>query len=76
MWSGGVTSIYQGSSSNIQNGYNLTSQIEQSVANMELKDVELFVFTYNLVFHSVFYKGTPKIPFVVGTSSQVISGYR
>ena len=31
------------------------------MANGELQDVELFVFTDNLVFESVFYKGTSKI---------------
>ena len=32
------------------------------MANGELKDVELSVFTYNLVFESVFWKGKSKIP--------------
>ena len=27
-----------------------------------MKNVEIFFFTKNLVFESVFYKGTPKIP--------------
>ena len=31
------------------------------MANGELQDVELFVFTDNMVFESVFYKETPKI---------------
>ena len=31
------------------------------MTSRELKDVELFVFTDNLVFTSVFYKGIPKI---------------
>ena len=28
----------------------------------ELKDTELFVFTGNLVFKRIFYKGNPKLP--------------
>ena len=40
----------------------LMLRIEQSVASGELKDVELYVFTDNLVFDSLFYKGTSKIP--------------
>ena len=36
------------------------------MANRELKDVELFVFTYNLVFESVFYKGKSKRPLMFG----------
>ena len=35
---------------NFQEGYNITSKIEESVANGELQDVELFVFTHNMVF--------------------------
>ena len=38
-------------------GYNLISRIEQSVAKVELQDMELLVFTDNLVSESVFYKG-------------------
>ena len=43
---------------------NLISRIEQIVKNMELQDVELFVFTDNLVFESVFYKGMSKLTFL------------
>ena len=32
------------------------------MSNRELQDVELFVFTDNLVFESLFYKGKSKIP--------------
>ena len=32
------------------------------MSNRELQDVELFVFTDNLVFESLFYKGESKIP--------------
>ena len=34
--------------------------------NEELQDVELFVFTDNMVFKTVFYKETSKIPFLFG----------
>ena len=43
---------------------NLISRIEQIVENVELQDVELFVFTDNLVFENVFYKGTSRITFL------------
>ena len=33
------------------------------MANGEIQDVELFVFTDNLVFESAFYKGESKITF-------------
>ena len=49
-------------SSNIQEVDNLTSHIEHSAAIVELQDVEMFVFIDNLVFVSVFYKRTSKIP--------------
>ena len=32
------------------------------MANGELQDVEIFVFTDNILFKSVFYKGKSKIP--------------
>ena len=47
------TVLYQGRSSNVIEGNNLTYHIEHGVANGELQDVELFVFTDNLVFKSV-----------------------
>ena len=34
------------------------------MANVELQDVELFVFIDNMVSKSVFYKGTSEIPFL------------
>ena len=43
---------------------NLISRIEPIVDNVELQHVELFVFTDNLVFESVFYKGTSKTTFL------------
>ena len=51
---GRIQSTVSGEVINIQEGDNLTSQIEHIVANGGLKDVELFVFTDNLVFESVF----------------------
>ena len=56
--SGEFTPLYQGISSNFIEGGNLTTQIEESVASGELKGVELFVFTDNVMFESVFYKGS------------------
>ena len=58
---GYLTPIYQGRSSNFREGYNLTEIIERSVAEGDMKDLELFVFIDNLVFDSVFYKGNSKI---------------
>ena len=60
--SGEFTSLYQGISSNFQEGDNLTIRIKESVESGELKGVELFALTDNLVFERVFYKGTSKIP--------------
>ena len=62
--SGGFNPLYQGISSNFLDEDNLTTRIEESVASRELKGVELFVFTDNLVFESVFYKGTSERPFL------------
>ena len=45
-------------------GENLNEQIYRSVVEGYHKDVKLFIFTDNLVFESVFYKGTSKIPFL------------
>ena len=59
--SGEFTPLYQGRSSHFVEGGNLTTRIEESVDSGDLKDVELFVFTDNLVFDHVFYKGTSKI---------------
>ena len=42
-------------------GDNLNPQIEKSMEIGELQDMELFVFTNNMVFESVFYKGNSKI---------------
>ena len=44
--------------SNFQGGDNLITQIEESVDSGDSKVTKLFVFTDNLVFESVFYKGT------------------
>ena len=60
--SGEFTSLYQGISSNFQEGDNLTIRIKESVESGELKGVELCALTDNLVFESVFYKGTSKPP--------------
>ena len=46
----------------LQKGGKLMERIERSVEQGEVKNVELFVFTDNLVFQSVFYKVTLKIP--------------
>ena len=54
--SGEFTPLYHGRSSKFREGDNLTTRIEESVDSGELKYAELFVFTYNLVFESVFYK--------------------
>ena len=42
-------------------GDNLNPQIEKSMEIGELQDMELFVFTNNMVFESVFYKWYIKI---------------
>ena len=39
-------------------------RIEQSVDIVELQDVQLFVFTENMIFQSEFYKETLRIPFL------------
>ena len=39
----------------------MTTRIEQNVASGELQDVELFIFTDNMVFESIYYKGESKI---------------
>ena len=49
------TPLYQGSSSKTWGEDNLTLLIEQSVSSREIQDVELFVYTYNLVLWSVLY---------------------
>ena len=56
--SGKFTPLYQGRSSNFLEGVNLTNNIEESVASGELTGVDFSVFTDNLVFESLFYKGT------------------
>ena len=38
----------------------MTEQIERSVEQGDLENVELFIFVGNLVFDRVFYKGTSK----------------
>ena len=47
---------------NFREGGNLTERIDRIVEQGELKNVELFFFAANLVFYSVFYKGTSKRP--------------
>ena len=54
--------MHKGRLSNFREGYNLTTMIEKSVASGELQDVELFLFTGNMVFESVYYKGISKSP--------------
>ena len=56
------TPLYQGRSSNFREGGNLTERIERSVEQGGLKNVDLVVFTKDLVFESVFYKGTSNRP--------------
>ena len=41
-------------SSNFKEGENLTEKVERKVAEGELKDVEVFVYTNNLVFEIFF----------------------
>ena len=48
------TLIYQGRYSNFREGTNLTEQIEKSVAEVELKDIDIFVSPKNLVLESIF----------------------
>ena len=48
------TSLYQGRYSNFQEGDNLTTQVEDIVDSREIKEVELFVLTDELVFESLF----------------------
>ena len=60
--SGGFCPFYQGRSSKFRELYNFITRIDQSVASVDLQDVKLFVFTENMVFESVYYKGTSKIP--------------
>ena len=59
---GGFNPLYQGRSSNFREGDNLTTCIKESVASGELKGVEFFVLTDNLVFESLFCKETSKSP--------------
>ena len=54
------TPPYQGRSYNFIEEGNLTEQIERSVEQGDLENVELFIFVGNLVFDRVFYKGTSK----------------
>ena len=61
--SGESTPLYQGRSSNVWKGDNLTSRMEHSVSNGEIQVVELFVFIDNLVFKSVFTRGRQKYLF-------------
>ena len=61
------TPLYQGRSKIFLEGDNLTTRIEESVANGELKDVELFVSVDNLVSESVFYNGASKSPLLFET---------
>ena len=60
--SGEFCTFYQGRQSNFREEYNLKIRIEQSVSSGELQDVELFVFANNMVFESVYYKGTLNSP--------------
>ena len=50
--------MYQGRSPNFREGENLTKKIEISVDKGWLKNTEIFVFTNNLVFESMFYNVT------------------
>ena len=54
------TPLYQEMSSNLYEGEKISARIEQRVASGKLRDTDIFVFTENLVFESVFYKGTSK----------------
>ena len=58
--SGEFTPLYQGRLSNFWEGGKLTTKIDDSMASEESRGVELLVFTDNLVFESVFYKGKSK----------------
>lgn len=49
--------IYQGRSSNFREGDNLTERIEMRISEGDMKDVDLKVFSVNMVFESAFYKG-------------------
>ena len=55
---GEFTPLYQGISSNSIEGGNLKEWIERRVEKGGLNNVELFVFTGNLIFESVLYKRT------------------
>ena len=59
--SGEFCPLYQGRSPNFQEGKNLTTKIDQSVASGELHDVELFVFTKNMVFRAYITKGRRRV---------------
>ena len=54
--------LYHVIPSNFREGDNLNMRIEHSVSSVEFQDVELFIFTDNVVFGSIYYKGTSKIP--------------
>ena len=59
--SGEFCPLYQGRPSNFKEGDNSTTRIYKSVISGEFQYVEFLVFTYNMVFESVYYKGTSKI---------------
>ena len=58
--------MYQGKYSNYREWENLTAIIERNLSEGELNNAKLFVFTENLVFESMFYKGTLKITLFFG----------
>ena len=59
--SGEFSIIYQGRSSNFREANNLVYGVINGVYKGELKDTELFLFSKNWVFESVFYMGNSKI---------------
>ena len=54
LYSGEFFPLHQGRSLKFRDGENLTMTIEQSFSSGELKGVELFILTKNMVFESVY----------------------
>ena len=62
-YAGKFTPLQHGMSSNFLEGYNLTTSIEYSAMEVQLRYLELFVFAQNLAFGRFFYQCTSNSPF-------------
>ena len=69
--SGYFSLIYQGIYYNFREANNLVDSIRNVVYKGRLRDMQLFVFTDNWVFESVFYKGKSKITMLFETELQI-----